>query len=187
MRVSKIKREINILFYIFDSEFMKNHFILIVLFSLLFSCSNERGNTNEPLSKGLTLKHLYWLAGTWKSVNNEEVSYEIWEKKNDTLLSGKGFTLVKNDTVFFEKLEIVQRGQELYYIPAVRGQNEEKPVEFRFMEFNKGEYNFVNKDHDFPQRIIYKNPQPDFLCARIEGTKNGKFMKIDFNFLKVKQ
>lgn len=166
---------------------MKNNLLFLVGALLIFSCSGERSvNNNETRSKGLTLKNMEWVVGTWKSVKGDEISYEIWEKKNDTLLSGKGFTLVKNDTVFFEKLDIVQRGTDLFYIPTVRDQNQAKPVEFKFMEFNKGEFNFVNKNHDFPQRIIYKNPQPDFLCARIEGTKAGKFMKIDFNFLKIK-
>lgn len=166
---------------------MKNTLLFLVGALLIFSCSGERSvNNNETRSKGLTLKNMEWVVGTWKSVKGDDISYEIWEKKNDTLLSGKGFTLVKNDTVFFEKLDIVQRGTDLFYIPTVRDQNHARPVEFKFMEFNKGEFNFVNKNHDFPQRIIYKNPQPDFLCARIEGTKAGKFMKIDFNFLKIK-
>lgn len=154
---------------------------------LATNCGNNRQNySEESVSPGITLKHLAWLNGTWKSVVNNEISYEIWKQENDTVMKGHGFTLFGKDTVFSEKLSLIQKGKDIFYIPAVKDQNKGKAVEFKFMEFNKGEFNFVNPYHGFPQRIIYKNPQPDFLCARIEGTQDGKFRKIDFNFLKVK-
>lgn len=99
---------------------------------------------------------------------------------------GHGFFISGKDTVFSEKLELKQVGQDLFYIPTVADQNGGKPVPFKFSGIDKGEYLFVNAEHDFPQRIIYKNPQPDFLSARIEGQKDGKFRKEDFNFLKIK-
>jgi len=39
---------------------------------------------------------------------------------------------------------------------------------------------FENKDHDFPQRIIYKNTGQDSLYARVEGNDKGKFRKEEF-------
>ncbi|MCW3077980.1 MAG: hypothetical protein JWO32_2589 [Bacteroidetes bacterium] len=159
-----------------------------ILMIILASCSDLQNNffPNDAVSKGITIKNLNWLAGTWKSVSNQGISYEIWKKENDTLLTGRGFVISNADTVFSERLKLVQRNSELFYSAAVSDQNKGRPVFFKFMEFDKGEFSFVNKDHDFPQRIIYKNPQPDFLCVRIEGTENEKLRKVDFNFLKVK-
>lgn len=159
-----------------------------ILLILLNSCSTKTDSSlsNETISKGITIKNFHWLVGTWKSTTNQGISYEIWKKENDTLLSGHGYVISNADTVFSEKLKLVQRNADLFYIPEVSDQNNSKPIFFKFMEFDKGEYNFVNKDHDFPQRITYKNPQPDFLCVRIDGTQNGKLRKVDFNFLKVK-
>lgn len=166
---------------------MKLYYIFITAATLLFSqCTNNQDfNTNHQEAK-VNINNLHWLIGTWKSVSNEETSVEIWRKENDSLLTGKSYVLVKADTVFSEKMQLRQREADLLFIVTVSDQNKAEPVTFKFMNFDKGEFSFVNKDHDFPQRIIYKNPQPDFLCARIEGTKNGKFQKIDFNFLKVK-
>ncbi|MBA3665207.1 MAG: hypothetical protein H0W61_13490 [Bacteroidetes bacterium] len=158
----------------------------LILALVIIACTPSSTINGECASPGVTIKHLQWLVGTWKSVKGKEISYEIWTQENDSLLKGIGYVLLNADTVFSEKLQIVQNGNELFYVPAVGNQNNGQPVYFKFMEFNKGEFNFVNKDHDFPQRIIYKNPQPDFLCARIEGTKEGKLTKVDFNFLKVK-
>jgi hypothetical protein len=160
------------------------YFILAFIFC---SCNeNHPGSQNKGDEILQIIAHLKWLTGTWKSVSNEGILYEVWKKENDSLISGQGFLISGTDTLFSEKLELQQKGKDLFYVATVKGQNNEQPVSFKFIEFNKGEFNFVNKDHDFPQRIIYKNPQPDFLCTRIEGTKNGKFRKSDSNFLKVK-
>ncbi len=144
---------------------------------------NQKEEVSE--SKLPTIAHLQWLSGTWKSVSNDGIGYEIWKKENDSLMNGAGYFIKGNDTLFSEKFELRQKGTDLFYVATVKGQNNEQPVPFKFTEFNKGEFNFVNIAHDFPNRIIYKNPQPDFLCVRIEGTKNGKPSKSDFNFLKV--
>lgn len=166
---------------------MKSYYTFFTTVALLFSqCTNDQKININHKEVLVNINNVYWLIGTWKSVKGDEVSFEIWKKENDTLLNGRSFVLLKNDTVFSEKMQIIQRGTDLFYIPTVSDQNNAEPVTFKFMNFDKGEFSFVNKDHDFPQRIIYKNPQPDFLCVRIEGTKNGKSQKIDFNFLKVK-
>jgi len=166
-------------------RFTLKHIIFIFAF---YSCNQNHSNSRNNIEdeSGLnTIEHLKWLTGNWKSVSTKGIFYETWKKENDTMFSGRGFFISGNDTLFSEKLQLQQRGTSLFYIATVKGQNNEQPVEFKFTEFNKGEFNFVNKDHDFPQRIIYKNPQPDFLCTRIEGTQNGKFRKSDSNFLKI--
>ncbi len=133
----------------------------------LYSCGG--GQTDSKAEEKLkTISHLQWLTGTWKSVSSEGTLYEVWKKESDSLMSGHGFLISGTDTLFSERLQLKQSGQDLLYIATVQGQNNEKPVPFKFSEFNKGEFNFVNLAHDFPQRIIYKNPQPDFLCTRIE-------------------
>ncbi|MCE3259412.1 MAG: hypothetical protein K0S12_1053 [Bacteroidetes bacterium] len=167
---------------------MKKIILLAALSFFLYRCSSDQApltDANEPVSKGLTIKHLHWLAGTWQFNSSDGTFFEIWKKENDSLLTGNGYFIKGKDTLFSEKLELQQKGSDLFYVATVPDQNNGQPVPFRFMEFNKGEYNFVNTEHDFPQRIIYKNPQPDFLCVRIEGTQQGKLRKEDFNFLKV--
>ncbi|MGZ3921616.1 MAG: DUF6265 family protein [Bacteroidia bacterium] len=156
---------------------MKKGILLALIISLVQSCSDPATISNEPVSKGLTLQHLNWLIGTWKFAKGQEVSYETWKKQNDTLLVGNSLVLLKNDTVFSEKLQLVQHGSNLFYIPSVRDQNNGQPVSFKFVEFKKGEFNFVNKEHDFPQRIIYKNPQPDFYAHELKGLKTENLRK----------
>lgn len=164
---------------------MKHFLKFILLISFLISCnqSSERKNSD---TENNTIARLYWLAGKWQSVSENIITTESWVIKNNKLMSGNSYVISGNDTLFSENIALQQNGNELYYIPTINDQNNGEPVPFKFIEYRDGEYIFENKEHDYPQRIIYKNPQPDFLCARIEGLKEGKLIKEDFNFVKVK-
>ncbi len=153
---------------------------LLLLF-ILNSCSPQVDSFHNN-----SIESLHWLIGSWKTVSENTTTYEIWLKANDSILIGKSFAIKLQDTVFSETIAIKKIGNDLFYIPTVSNQNNGQPVQFKFIEFKNGEFIFENKEHDFPNRIIYKNPQPDFLSARIEGKRNGKFLKADFNFVKVK-
>ena len=89
--------------------------------------------------------------------------------------------IVNHDTIFSEKISLENRAGGLFYIPTVNNQNNGQAVSFKLISNTNGEYVFENKEHDFPQRIIYKNPANDSLYARIEGTSKGKFHKEEFS------
>jgi hypothetical protein len=122
-----------------------------------------------------------WITGSWENISEKYSSFEMWEKINDSTFAGKSFTISGGDTVSFESIEIQLNNGEIFYIPTVRGHNENKPVYFKLISLDK-EAIFENKEHDFPQRIIYKMDEKKILSASIEGTKNGKPRKIDFVF-----
>lgn len=149
----------------------------ICLSVILLSCGQKAG---DPLAK------LNWLAGTWQHAEDSTHSYEIWNKTNDTLFTGIGFVSKGTDTVFMEHIRIQKRGNEIFYIPTVIGQNNNAPVEFKMLADSNGWFIFENKLHDFPQRIAYTNPVPDSLFAYIEGNTNGKYRRIPFTFTKTK-
>jgi len=65
---------------------------------------------------------------------------------------------------------------------ATANQNDEKPVTFKLVSSENGQFTFENKDNDFPERIIYTNPVKDSLHAWIEGSVNGEAKRIDFSF-----
>lgn len=161
---------------------MKKISFLILI--ILAGCQPQ--SDKEIAADPYAIRNLAWLQGSWKMMNKDGAMFENWKKVNDDLLRGHSFVLSGTDTVFSETIELVQKGNELFYNVTVRDQNEGKAISFKFTEVMQGEYVFENPLHDFPQRIIYKHPQPDFLCARIEGFVDGKNRKEDFNFVKVK-
>jgi hypothetical protein len=125
-----------------------------------------------------------WLLGTWLQSSPQGDLYETWILKSDSEFFGHGYLLLKGDTLFSERIRLVARGKNTLYIPVVSDQNAGLPVEFTLVSSDRRIFIFENKEHDFPQRIIYRNPEPDSLCARIEGMANGSYRSEDFRMSK---
>ena len=111
--------------------------------------------------------------------------YESWQVVSDKEMSSRSYMLRGSDTVILEKVSLVQNNDGIFYIPEVADQNQGKPVSFRLVNADKMKFTFENKEHDFPQRIIYHIVTKDSIHAWIEGTKNGKEMKSDYYFKKL--
>jgi len=146
----------------------------ILLF--LSSCNLDKPKQSE-------LEKLDWLIGSWSNINEDRELYETWIKVNDTLMSGKSYMLLLKDTVFSETILIQSIGNDIYYIPTVSDQNQGNAISFKLVSVSNMEFIFENKEHDFPQRIVYSYFKPDSLYAYVEGEENGQYHKIEF-FLK---
>lgn len=147
---------------------------VIFIVSLLFAA---------PLfSQAQTPGVMNWMAGTWQLKTNGGLIVEQWVVINDSTLAGKSM-FVKNgtDTIPQETIELIQRNGKWSYIPVVGGQNNSQPVVFSVI-FQRGtEFIAENPLHDFPQRIAYRRIKTQ-LFASIEGRKNGKFGKQNFDY-----
>ena len=163
---------------------MKQLFIFISCLAILSSCSNEPRAEEVTVaaeeSKRTDLEKLSWLLGNWAAVSPDGGSYERWKKVSDTQYGGIGFAMEKGDTVFFERLMIEQRGADLYYIPSVKDQNNGEPVLFKLTSSAGNTFLFENPQHDFPQKIMYKQVGADSVYAEISGVTNGKEHKESF-------
>jgi hypothetical protein len=156
-----------------------NIFFIISLCFILGACSvNNKEHRNE-------IDNLEWLIGNWENISVESEFYEIWSKQNDTVFCGESYLLINKDTVFSEIMLLEQKGIDLLLTPTTNDQNDGNPITFKLISSLNGEFVFENKEHDFPQRIVYTNPKPDSIFAYIEGTKDGEYRKTDFSFKKV--
>jgi hypothetical protein len=90
---------------------------------------------------------------------------------------GSGFE--KN--VDFETMRIEQNGSDVIFYARPRSNKEE--TAFKAIRMGASEVVFENKQHDFPQRVIYRR-DGDKLFARIEGDKNGQAAGIDFPMIR---
>lgn len=124
-----------------------------------------------------------WLEGEW--VNDAEfplITREIWHR-TDMGMAGIGYTVENGDTIFFENMEIKKSGNDIVYIPAIGNSETNKP--FKLISDDNAEFVFENNENDFPQRIYYRQAA-DSLYAWIEGTKNGKTLRMDFPYKRKK-
>lgn len=163
-----------------------------ITFALLLCCSvsivrsqerpapaNSSSTTNRP-EEVVSLK---WLTGAWEIKTKESRTIEEWKLKDRNNLIGTSLTTNKaGDTLFFEKCLITKTDSGICYIVTI-GNN--PPVAFKMIK-NAEEVVFENKNNEFPQRIIYKHPDPaaNVLNARIEGTLDGETKKEEFKFVR---
>tara|TARA_B100000949_G_scaffold133397_1_gene117542 strand:- start:33 stop:542 length:510 start_codon:yes stop_codon:yes gene_type:complete len=168
---------------------MKKLLVMLLLSFLLNSCKNnseaEKTETTISSKKYDKINQLRWLLGTWVNQNGEEYSQETWSAENDSTFTAYSFVEVnKKKVVFAETMALEQKGENVLLTVAVANQNDKKPVTFKMISSDKGKVTFENKNHDFPQRIVYTNPIKDSLHAWIEGEVEGELKKVDFKFSK---
>ncbi len=120
---------------------------------------------------------LLWIADRWISADGETTSYEHWEKASDTLYTGGSETVKNGDTVSSEKLKLVKEGSEIFYIADVK--HNPASVKFKLTSLSETEAVFENPEHDFPQKITYRNVEGN-LHATIEGPGKNGWRKVDF-------
>lgn len=142
---------------------MKRFTILFFIF-LVFACSKKEKPQN-----------IDWLQGKWLRINDKpnQQTFEFWAKNR-----GLGFTMQESDTVFKEKLEILNRHGRLYL--EVEGANERTTL-FKFTSKTDSSFICKNKDNEFPKKIYYLL-QNDTLKAAV----SNEDITIDFVFVKQK-
>lgn len=132
-------------------------------------------------------KQLYVLAGgSWVTKTKKGFICERWQKISDTELRDQGFKVSGNDTTLVETVQLIEKDEQIYYIPTVKNQNDGKPVLFRLTEVKGNQFTFSNPEHDYPQFIVYDFISTDSIHAWVDGNINGKPLKIDYNYTRVK-
>lgn len=142
---------------------------LALLLALAFSC-----NWTEPRAVP------DWIIGEWEMAEAKGRIVERWSRVNDTLMIGLSFQVLNGDTVVFETMQCYISGTEVFFVPTVPGQNEGMPVLFRMDQHAGDSVAFVNPEHDFPNRIVYRRVGSDSLIASIEGVIDGVFHRQVF-------
>jgi hypothetical protein len=148
--------------------------LLPIFFALIFSSVKSQSSNQSTY---LTVDQLKWLEGTWTRTNSKagQSGIELWKKVSSTELSGRGVTMHGSDTAFVEKLRIVVRDGNLFFVADVP--ENQKPVYFRLTEVKQNSFTCENPEHDFPKKIAY-SLQGNKLNATISG--DGKAMQYLF-------
>ncbi|MBL7788397.1 MAG: hypothetical protein JNL75_01030 [Chitinophagales bacterium] len=101
-------------------------------------------------------------------------SYEEWTRHSDKSLKGISYTLKNGVFKLNEYLDIKAIDNEVYYIPAVIGQNFNKEIRFKLQKVDNS-FNFENPLHDFPKVIVYKFYSQDTLGIVVSDGAHKKF------------
>lgn len=131
------------------------------------------------------LTEFKWILGKWQMKSGENYFVEEWKQINDSTFEGTSYKYPASDPskkTPLEGVQLISKGGEVFYVPTVVGQNKGLPVYFKFTGKEKEEYVFENKEHDFPQRIIYIPLSKKQMNARVEGTVNERFNVLTLEY-----
>lgn len=154
-----------------------------LLLSLAFA-----GNAYSQEADGRPFSGLKNLQGTWVIRDYKKPGqslFEWWTLTNDSTLSGMGFLVPEKDTIVLEIMRIsFHHGRLQFEAQDMIGQKEGF-VPFTALSGEGERTTFENRQHDFPQRIIYEWPLNGAFRAAIEGEKNGKTVRQEYHFRKL--
>lgn len=125
--------------------------IIAVLLVLLpgFVLAQNQSTAEKDFSK------LSWLEGTWIRTNVKpgRAGSERWVKGNGRELIGWGVSMKGSDTTFVEKLKIVIKAGDIYYVSDVPENS--RPIDFKIIAIDDESFVCENPAHDFPKKIAY--------------------------------
>ena len=130
----------------------------------------------EP-SEPASLHALSWLAGCWENRQTNRLTEDEWMSPRGGMMLGVSRTVVDGKTVEFEHMRIEEKDGKLVFTAKPSGQAE---ASFVMAGLTDSSVVFSNPEHDFPQRIIYRQLPDGSLVARIEGERDGKARAVDY-------
>lgn len=126
--------------------------------------------------------YLPWMLGCWASTDSDPVEMERWVADGNGL-AGTRETVREGAQVQLERMTITRNDAGTIVLTAMpAGQ---AAATFFMVEINADEVVFENREHDFPQRIIYRLLPGFRLLGRVEGIVDGQARAIDFPMTRV--
>jgi hypothetical protein len=146
----------------------------LFLVAFVFFCFQ---NLSAQTSANIDFKKLDWLEGTWIRTNAKpgRSGHERWVKISDTEMHGWGVSMKGNDTSFVEKIKLVVKDDNIYYVADVPENKE--PVYFKLIEITDNSFICENPQHDFPKRIEYRSEG-----TKLKATISGNERSIEYLF-----
>jgi len=150
--------------------------VALMLASPLVSAADATGRADQ----------LGWLSGCWQFERQTErgtrLVDEQWMAPAGGALLGSSRSVSAGAVVDFEHMLIREDAGGLVFTAKPARQPE---ASFRAIEIGDGVLVFENRDHDFPQRVIYRRGADGRLDARIEGTIKGQPRAVDFPYRRI--
>jgi hypothetical protein len=157
---------------------MKKAILILIIVLTFTSCLKSKEASKIVVAD--------WLLGKWENNSADGNLSESWKKVNDSIYDGESYFIKGKDTLHFEKIQMKQKGEALFYIATVKGQNNDKPVTFKHNDTIEKQLVFENPKHDFPQKIVYSQITKDSIVIQISGIQQGKPSSERFSMKKSK-
>jgi hypothetical protein len=127
-----------------------------------------------------------WLVGKWENNSENGNLSETWIKVSDSIFKGQSYFIKGKDTLHSEQIKLEQKGEDLFYISTIKGQNNDEPITFSQNDTIEKQLVFENPKNDFPQTINYSKITNDSIVIQISGIQQGKPSSAKYSMRKIK-
>ena len=147
--------------------------LLVLMFLSFATYSTAQKNSIKPAKQ---FKSLRWLEGAWERTNVKPgiTATEEWNEVSPSELKGLGITMKGQDTMVLEKIQILLKNGNIYYVADVK--ENKAPVYFKFTSLTPDGFVCENPDHDFPKRIEYRLAGSTLTVLISDGTKSQNYL-----------
>lgn len=114
----------------------------------------------EPLGE------VAWMTGCWVSGSGENTTEEVWLQPRGGMMVGMVRSVRRGIATGYELLVLRVVGDRIVLRAYPSGQ---QPTDFGATSAGPGLLRVENPEHDFPQKIEYRQPGPDSLVASVFG------------------
>jgi uncharacterized protein DUF6265 len=163
--------------------FRRRRMFSVLILLAMVAASPAQQSMEKAAQTKASLEDVAWLTGCWEGRQGEAIIEEIWSKPGGGSMIGLGRTVKGDKTTSFEFMQFREEKSSLVFMPQPQGGTR---VSFPLKDSFGGKLTFENKEHDFPQRVIYERKGPGLLLAAIEGTYKGKEEREEFQMRKVR-
>ncbi|HEX5008738.1 MAG TPA: DUF6265 family protein [Hyphomonadaceae bacterium] len=130
------------------------------------------------------LGRLGFMVGCWQSNPDAQgrVNKEVWSTPQGGLMFGWATAIQGGQVVSFEQTRIDLRTQHASYIASPEGQRPVVFTETAAAPATPAAITFENGEHDFPQRIVYRQPKKGELAAtisRLDGSRPVNYAWVE--------
>lgn len=153
-------------------------FIFLPILILCFQISHAQWTSKD-------FKKLKNLPGRWEMKTSDGYLQEKWEQTNDSTYSGVAYHIQRGVVITDELMKIIFTQGEILFVATIYYKNKGLPVTFKLIKNEEGKMTFENKDHDFPQQVMYYVRKSDLLEAGISGNTEQGFKKMDFSYYRM--
>jgi hypothetical protein len=150
-----------------------------ILISLLWLLAVEVQSQSLPHE----IDRLSWFEGRWQGESGGVAMEEQWTSVRGSALLGLHRDVKAGRMVSFEFIRIQTTPEGTFYFASPRSR---PPVAFKLVELGERRAVFENREHDFPQRILYWIDAAGAMHARIEGPQAGKTVSEEWVWTKAR-
>lgn len=158
---------------------MNYRYIFAALFVLCMAPAAQAQWTMKDFRK------LKKLAGSWEAGRGDHrYTQEKWTRENDSTFAGLTYNIDRGVSILDERIKLSYSGGMIRYAATVTYQNKGLPVVFNLVSVKDDCYTFENKEHDFPQQIVYCLKSSNKLDVTVSGTGTNGPRTFGFHFVK---